>query len=79
MVEDSLKAITGGKTTIKRQDFIDCLTKEGEKINPQDLKGYIKVLLGDDNLDEVLPLDIDINYILDQLLGFEDLDDATRD
>ena len=55
MIEESIKAITGDKKTIKREEFIDCLTKEGEKINLVDLKGYVKVLLGDDNLEEALP------------------------
>jgi hypothetical protein len=43
------------------------------------LKTYIKVLLGDDNLDDILPAEIDTNFILDDLLGFEDLDEMTRD
>lgn len=33
MIEESIKAITGGKKSIKRQDLIDCLTKEGEKMS----------------------------------------------
>ncbi len=79
MIEESVRSITGGKKSIKRQDFIDALSKEGEKINTSDLKNYIRTLLGDDNLEEVLPAEIDINFILDDLLGFEDLDEMTRD
>ena len=80
MIEDSLKVLLKNKktSTLKREDFIDALTKEGEKINTQELKNYFKVLLGDDNLDS-LPQEIDINFLLDDLLGFEDLDQHTRD
>ncbi len=79
MIEESIKAITKDKKSIKREEFIDAITKEGEKINLPDLKAFIKVLMGDDNLEEALPQEIDINFILDDLLGFEDLDEVTRE
>jgi hypothetical protein len=55
MIEESIKAITKDKKSIKREEFIDAITKEGEKINLPDLKAFIKVLMGDDNLEEALP------------------------
>jgi hypothetical protein len=79
MIEESIKAITKDKKSIKREEFVDSMTKEGEKINLPDLKTFIKVLMGDDNLEEALPQEIDINFILDDLLGFEDLDEVTRE
>jgi len=40
-----------------------------------ELKSSLNVLLGDGNFEDILPEDIDMNFLLDELLGFEDLDD----
>lgn len=79
MIEDSMKELAQGRKSIKREDLIDLLTKEGEKMSQAELKSSLNVLLGDGNFEDILPEDIDMNFLLDELLGFEDLDDQTRD
>ena len=44
-----------------------------------ELRSSLNVLLGDGTLEDILPDEIDMNFLLDELLGFEDLDDQTRD
>jgi len=79
MVEDSMKEISQNKKNIKREDLIEMLTKEGEKMTSVELRSSLNVLLGDGTLEDILPDEIDMNFLLDELLGFEDLDDQTRD
>lgn len=63
-VVDELAGLTRG-------EFVKLLTNEGEKMDNEELEASLKVLLGEGNLDDILPEVIDSEFLIEKLLGFE--------
>jgi uncharacterized linocin/CFP29 family protein len=57
---------------LTKDELMEMLQRDGEKMNAPEIKEALEVLAGDQNFD--LPEVIDSNHLIDAILGFEDMD-----
>lgn len=56
---------------LSRTEFLDLIKNYGENFSDEEIKNYLNVLVGDGESERLLPETIDVQYILEDLLGFE--------
>lgn len=72
-LQKAFKSMSGGNEKIKRELFIEILTKSGELFLKEDCENYLRVLTGLNDLEEMLPDEFDLNKLLFDILGFENI------
>ena len=66
---------TEDKTFLTRNEFLNLLQKKGEKMDLDDIKRCFKHLLGEGSLETLLPEKINLELLIDNILGFEQSED----
>eukprot|EP00828_Plagiopyla_frontata_P042010 TRINITY_DN6162_c0_g1_i5.p4 TRINITY_DN6162_c0_g1~~TRINITY_DN6162_c0_g1_i5.p4 ORF type:complete len:206 (+),score=48.65 TRINITY_DN6162_c0_g1_i5:1555-2172(+) len=66
------------KKDLTREQFLEILQKEGEKMQLPEIKDYVNTLIQEGNLEDLLPDVISNDFVIDQLLGFEDADETSK-
>jgi WD40 repeat protein len=72
-LQKAFKCMTGGNDKIKRELFIEILTKSGEIFTKENCETYLNALTGLNEFEEMLPDEFDLNMLLFDILGFENI------
>ena len=76
MVREKMKALgDGGK--LSKSKFVEYMTSLGDKFEHADLKSCLNILLAPGELDDILPEEIDSDYMIEKILGMEVDDEET--
>ena len=70
-IEDNLKDVFKNPKKIDKKEFLELLTKYGEKMSMNDIKFYLNTLVGEGDVDELLGENISTNKLIKGILGFE--------
>jgi WD40 repeat protein/Ca2+-binding EF-hand superfamily protein len=78
-IETALNTLTEAQSVLKgkisREEFIHILKTEGEAMTEEEIEACLGTLLGDTDIENVLPEQIDVDVLAKELLGFEELAD----
>ena len=72
-IEEIVRKTFGG-STIRKSDLFDLLTNYGEKFTEKEIEEYFVNLLGDTDVSVRVPEEFDINFLIEEVLGFEHAD-----
>jgi len=64
------------KGKISREEFIHILKTEGEKMTDDEIENCLGILIGDTDLENASPEQIDAEILAKEILGFEELNDS---
>lgn len=70
-IAEQFRVISNNEENILREDFIKVLVKYGEIFNHEDFKMYLKILTGESEIENVLPEQFSLMFLLQEVLGFE--------
>ena len=70
-ISSELEPIFDSNGKISRKEIIDLLTNYGEEFETEEIEKYLNLLLGEGSIDNILPEKIDLKYLVEDLLGFE--------
>ena len=70
-IEDNLKDVFENVYNINSKEFIELLTKYGEKMSINDIKFYLNTLVGEGEVQELLGDNVSSEKLVKEVLGFE--------
>lgn len=75
--KDYIEEIIGqsySEKELSRKDFVELMTNYGEKMKPEEIEYFLNVLVGEGKMNDLLPEQFDIDYLVEKVLGFETME-----
>jgi len=77
-IETALNVLTENQPVVKgkitREEFIHILKNEGEKMSEEEIEACLFILIGDTDIENAIPDQLDAEVLAKDILGFEELD-----
>ena len=72
LIKQMVTSLANREGKYSREQFIKDMTTRGDKFTNEELKRYLGVLYGEGEPSEILPQQIDSEFLIEKLLGMED-------